>query len=65
MSKAKEKLHCPHCGHELDVSWLARLIGARGGRVTGASKARTPEQARAAANIRWAKQKPAKEGKKK
>jgi hypothetical protein len=34
---------------------LGRLGGRVGGLATGPSKARTPEQARAAVNVRWAK----------
>jgi len=41
-----------------DLSSPAALLGARGGRAgTGASQARTSEQARAAVNARWAKRK--------
>jgi len=44
---------CPDCGKDLTV-WLDKAcpshMGAKG---KGASKARTSDQARAAANVRW------------
>lgn len=45
-------MKCPHCGKRINV---AKLLGAKGGAAgTGKSKARTSEQARAAAKARWA-----------
>jgi hypothetical protein len=46
-------LRCPKCG--ADVSKVFASAGGKAG--TGASKARTSEQARAAINARWAKRK--------
>ena len=44
-------MKCPHCGKRINV---AKLLGAKGGSAgTGAAKARTSEQARAAANKSW------------
>lgn len=36
---------------------VMKEMGRKGGQVRGISKARTSEQARAAVNVRWAKQK--------
>jgi hypothetical protein len=46
------KSKCPKCGHEFNP---ASLMGAKGGKATGETKARTSEQARAAVQARWAK----------
>ena len=44
---------CPDCGKDLSV-WLDKACPAHMGRKgKGASKARTSEQAKAAANVRW------------
>lgn len=47
-------MNCPHCGHKQSDAAIrkeaARLNGRRG---TGAAKARTSEQARAAAREMW------------
>ena len=46
-------MKCPKCGAEIDA---ARLLGKSGGKAgKGASKARTSEQARKAAEARWEK----------
>lgn len=49
---------CYHCGKILKDEWImqegARLMGKK---TTGEAKARTPEQARAAARARWNKHK--------
>lgn len=47
------KLTCPKCG--ADVSKVFASAGGKAG--TGAAKARTSEQARAAINARWTKRK--------
>ncbi len=56
---AKQKVLCPHCGGELSMALLAGLLGKKGGKTTGPTKARTREQASAAgkagAKARWAK----------
>ena len=41
---------CPHCGGAINP---AKMLGAKGGKITGKSKARSTEQARAAALARW------------
>lgn len=43
---------CPKCGH---ATVCPRCIGSAGGAVTGACKARSSEQAAAAALVRWEK----------
>lgn len=44
-------MKCPHCGKQINA---AKLMGAKGGTSgKGKAKARTPEQARAAAQARW------------
>ncbi len=45
-------MKCPNCGHRIKP---AAIMGAKGGQATGSKKARTPEQARAAAMARWGK----------
>ena len=60
LTMAKPKFRCPACNHVLSVSDYAKFLGSLGGAVTGPNKARTSEQARAAANARWAKRKEAK-----
>jgi hypothetical protein len=46
----KPKFRCPYCDHVLTVSDYAKFLGSLGGSTTGPKKARTSEQARAAAN---------------
>lgn len=48
---------CPHCKSEKSSTHFSCAAGAKGGATTGPTKARTSEQARAAANARWAKAK--------
>jgi hypothetical protein len=51
-------MNCPHCGKWLPDAINVREIGSKGGKAgRGASKARTSEQARAAARALWAKRK--------
>lgn len=38
------------------IRQVMRALGSKGGKTTGKSKARTSEQARAAVNARWAKE---------
>lgn len=45
-------IKCPKCGTKINA---AKLFASKGGSATGPTKARTPEQARAAAMVRWAK----------
>jgi general stress protein YciG len=45
-------MKCPHCGKKINA---AALMGAKGGKASGASKARDPEKMRAAALLRWEK----------
>lgn len=48
------KMTCPICGEEVEPEHFACKMGAKGGKAgTGASKARTTEQARAAASCQW------------
>jgi hypothetical protein len=55
--RPEEVTRCPHCRHALDEDWLrkqgARLMGRKGGK----RKARNSDQARKAANERWARNK--------
>jgi len=45
---------CPECGEEVEPEHFACRMGSKGGKAgTGASKARTTEQARAAASCQW------------
>jgi hypothetical protein len=51
-------MKCPHCNKSLPAHIVdTRATGSKGGKVKGASKARTSEQARAAIMARWAKHK--------
>jgi hypothetical protein len=57
-SKADHRLDtpvCTHCGQPLDPELIKRLAGHFVGSIKGKRKARTPEQARKAALVRWAK----------
>lgn len=47
-------MKCPHCGKSIDP---AAVMGAKGGKASGAVKARSSEQMRAAAMVRWSKAK--------
>lgn len=47
---------CPHCGKAINP---AVMLGAAGGKAKGAAKARSPEQARAAALARWSRRRAA------
>jgi hypothetical protein len=50
---------CPHCNREIPDSTVAAAFAAVGGKAgTGKSKARTREQAQAAAHARWLKCEP-------
>lgn len=42
-------MKCPKCGYQIPAKKIARALGAKGGKTTGSAKARTSEQARAAA----------------
>lgn len=46
---------CPHCNKPVPARTVRRWSGELLGSITGERKARTSEQARAAANARWAK----------
>lgn len=48
-------MNCPHCNKPIPARTVRRESGKLLGAITGARKARTTEQARAAANARWAK----------
>lgn len=49
-------MNCPKCGVAIDTTDLAKALAAKGGRAgRGHAKARTTEQARAAAKVRWDK----------
>jgi hypothetical protein len=48
-------MKCPHCKKSLKSHFVA--LGKKGGKAKGASKARTSEQASAAAKARWVKKK--------
>lgn len=51
-------MNCPHCKKRLPASYVdTRAAGSKGGKTTGATKARSTEQARAAVMARWAKRK--------
>jgi hypothetical protein len=51
-------MKCPYCGKKLPKVIDAAEAGRKGGKAgRGASKARTSEQARAAARALWAKRK--------
>ena len=51
-------MKCPHCGKRINA---AKLLGAKGGAAgKGSAKARSSEQARAAALAGWEKRKAAK-----
>lgn len=54
---SKQKLRCPYCNHVLSVSLFTGFLGAKGGKTSGPTKARTREQAQKAAAARWAKYK--------
>ena len=45
---------CPHCHKSIPARTVRRESGKLLGSITGERKARTTEQARAAANARWA-----------
>ena len=50
------QLHkCPACRKMVPLTHFSCAAGAKGGATCGPSKARTSEQARAAANAGWAK----------
>lgn len=50
----KDLFKCPKCGTSLDTTDLAKALAAKGGRAgRGHAKARSTEQARAAAKVRW------------
>ena len=50
---------CPHCGGDITLAIRAQAAanGAKGGKTTGKSKARSSKQARKAALARWEKKK--------
>jgi len=48
-------MNCPYCKKQIPAKSAAAALGAIGGLATGPRKARTTEQARKAANARWAK----------
>lgn len=51
------KIICPCCGEEVGMEHFSCKSGEKGGKGgRGASKARSSEQARAAVNARWAKE---------
>ena len=53
-----EGVKCPNCKKPLPASYVdTRAAGSKGGKTTGATKARTSKQARAAVMARWAKRK--------
>jgi hypothetical protein len=62
-------MRCPHCRQNLDEDELLKKMNVAkvkaftaslaGRKARGQLKARSPEQARAAANARWAKEKEA------
>lgn len=63
MAKKKAKKRNPKPPQDLPenlISKVMRAMGSKGGKVRGLSKARTSEQARAAANARWDKEKESK-----
>jgi hypothetical protein len=47
---------CPYCKHVLEDSWLKKMGASLMGKTGGASKARSLEATRAAANKRWQKE---------
>jgi len=48
-------MNCPHCNKPIPPRLAAAVMGAKGGKVRGPSKARTSAQARNAVLARWAK----------
>jgi hypothetical protein len=48
-------MNCPHCGKPIPRKLAAAVMGAKGGKTKGQSKARRSEQATAAVMARWAK----------
>lgn len=51
-------MHCPHCGRDIPDSILRAYVSSQNGKVAyGKKKARSSEQMRAAARIRWNRQK--------
>lgn len=55
-TKQLEELEQMRC-EAIEIQRAAATLGRLGGKVTGPSKARTSEQARAAINARWARAK--------
>lgn len=53
---ALDNMNCPHCKKNISDKAIARHLASKAGKKgKGAAKARTSEQARAAANARWGK----------
>jgi hypothetical protein len=50
-------MDCPHCGKDIADSIVRTYVSSQNGKARGKKKARTSEQMRAAARVRWDKHK--------